>query len=357
MIRKSLLNFVLMLLLCSSISCRRVSDFAQLDSLVQSWLSKGYYEGAALCIVQGDSILFQNSYGSYNADTKVYVASAGKWVAAAVIAVVVDQTPLDWEDEVERWLPSYRGDPKGKIRLRQLLSHTSGVLPYLPAPRVDQYNSLDSAVAEILPLDTVFRAGTRFQYGGLGMQIAGRMAEVAMGMTFEEIFQQELASPLGMRASHFVPIDTSGGHAPMLGGGLCTTLNDYIHFLNMMHHQGVFEGRRILRAETIRQMQADQIGDAHVDSGEYVERGLGLRHRGVYGLGLWREKIDEETGEAYQFSSPGWAGAYPWLNTREGVYGFFIAHVKGGANKADGFSSFYGSPILSETTSKILKSK
>ena len=39
---------------------------------------------------------------------------------------------------------------------------------------------------------------------------------------------------------------------------------------------------------------------------------------------------------------------------RDSVYGFFIAHVQGGANKKDGFSSFYGSPVLSETVTKIV---
>lgn len=102
---------------------------------------------------------------------------------------MVDRTDLGWDDSVEKWLPEFKGDPKGKILLRQLLSHTSGVRPYLPEPRVDNYNHLDSAVAEILPLDTVFTSGTRFEYGGLAMQIAGRMAEVAMGKEFETLFK------------------------------------------------------------------------------------------------------------------------------------------------------------------------
>lgn len=74
-----------------------------------------------------------------------------------------------------------QGDPKGVIPLRRLLSHTSGIRPYLPEPRVDNYNHLDSAVAEILPLDTVFTPGTRFEYGGLAMQVAGRMARGGCG--------------------------------------------------------------------------------------------------------------------------------------------------------------------------------
>lgn len=43
-----------------------------------------------------------------------------------------------------------------------------------------------------------------------------------------------------------------------------------------------------------------------------------------------------------------------WRNKRDGVYGFFIAHVRGRANKEDGFSSFYGSPVLSKTVTEIV---
>ena len=344
--------YVMWLAVCLCFSCKparqsEVYDFSALDSLIGTWMDKGYYPGGAICVKRNDSVLFEKTYGSFTPDTKVYVASAGKWVAAAVVAAVVDRTELDWNDKVEDWLPEFRGDSKGGITLRQLLSHTSGVRPYLPEPRVDNYNSLDSAVAEILPIDTVFAPGTRFEYGGLAMQVAGRMAEVAMGEEFEELFQQLLARPIGMLHSHFVPVNTDGGHAPMLGGGLCTTLSDYVRFLDMIYHEGNIDGKVILKPETVREMQADQVGSAQVCPGEYVEKALGKHHTGIYGLGEWRELVDETTGEAYQISSPGWAGAYPWINKRDSVYGFFIAHVQGASNKADGFSSFYGSPVIS----------
>ncbi len=329
-------------------------DFTPLDSLISGWMERGYYPGSAVCVVKNNIILFEKSYGTFTPDTKVYVASAGKWVAAAVVAAVVDRTALGWDDPVEKWLPEFKGDPKGRIPLRNLLSHTSGVRPYLPDPRVDTYNYLDSAVAEILPLDTVFAYGTRFEYGGLGMQIAGSMAEKAAGREFEDLFQELIAHPLGMTHSHFTPVNTDGGHAPMLGGGLCTTLNDFMHFLKMIYHEGMYNGTQILKPETVQEMQKDQVGTATVKPDEYVARALGQHHNGVYGLGEWRELVDEETGEAYQISSPGWAGAYPWINKRDGVYAFFIAHVQGSSQKEDGFSSFYGSPVLSRTVTEII---
>ena len=65
-----------------------------------------------------------------------------------------------------------------------------------------------------------------------------------MNKEFEELFQELIARPLRMKNSHFTPVNTDGGHAPMLGGGLCTTLHDYMRFLDMIYHNGVFEEKQ-----------------------------------------------------------------------------------------------------------------
>lgn len=329
-------------------------NFTPMDSLISHWMERGYYPGASIFIAKNDTVLFEKQYGTYTPDTEVYIASAGKWLAAATIAAVVDQTKLSWDDSVQRWLPEFSNDPKGNITLKQLLSHTSGIRPYQPEPKRDVHNVLADAVAEILPLDTLFAAGSRFEYGGLAMQVAGRMAEVATGMDFETIFQQKIAQPLGMKHTHFTPVDLGGGHSPMLGGGARTVLHDYVRFLNMIFHEGNYQGLQVLSKQVVREMQADQVRRAKVLPGEYVEKGLGLHHTGIYGLGEWREKVDAQ-GEAYQISSPGWAGAYPWINKRDGVYGFFLTHVQGDAARKDGFSPFYDAPMLSELTTKLLQ--
>ena len=334
----------------------RKYDFSPLDQLIRSWIQKSYYPGASIIIAKNDSVVFEKCYGSYSQDTPVYIASAGKWLAAATIAVVVDHTDLSWDDEVEKWLPEFKGDPKGKIQLKQLLSHTSGIRDYLPSPEVDTFCVLSKSVARILKLDTVFSPGSRFQYGGLAMQVAGRMAEVASGKNFETLFQDVIARPLEMKNTHFTPINLDGGHSPMLGGGARTIVPDYMHFLKMIYHDGNYNGKKIISRKSIAEMQANQVGAAKVLSGEYIENAFGTFQNGIYGLGEWREKVDSN-GVAFQISSPGWAGAYPWINKRDSVYGFFITHVQGSAARSDGFSPFYDAPIISNLTSVILQNQ
>jgi CubicO group peptidase (beta-lactamase class C family) len=215
-------------------------------------------KGAGFMLVKDNQVIHKKYYGNYRPETVVFIASAGKWLAAATIAAVVDEGKLQWNDKVSKWLPEFT-DEKGQATLAQLLSHTAGYPDYQPAGEpIDIYQTLRESVAYIvqLPADTL--PGTKFKYGGLAMQVAGRMAELATGKDCEMLFREKIAIPLNMQST-FTPVDSAGGHAPMLGGGARTTLNDYMQFLSMIYNQGVYKGKRVLTKEAVRTMQANQV--------------------------------------------------------------------------------------------------
>lgn len=338
---------------CKKPKMQESYDFTPLEEMIEVWMERNYYPGGSIAVADGNGTLYEKYFGKYSSDDDVAVAFAGIWVAAATVGAAVENSGLAWDDCVEKWIPEFCGDSKGKITLRQLMSHTSGVRPCPEASETDIHHSLDSAVMKILAMEPVFRTGSRFQYGGLGMQIAERMVEKATGMDFDEFFLKQIAAPLDMSHSAFTPVGPEPGSSPMPGGGFRTSLHDYMHFLDMIFHDGVYCGKRILSESTVREMEADQIRGAAVEKGEYVERGLGLEHKGIYGLGVWREILDED-GEAVQLGSPGWAGAYPWINRKDGVYGFFLTHVEGNSAAHDDFSPFYNAPKISGIVSKIV---
>ena len=328
-------------------------DFASIKQKIQGWVDRGHYNGASIIIVKNNSVIYKKYFGNYKTETVAFIASAGKWLAAATIASVVDEGKLNWNDKVKKWLPEFT-DIKGEATLAQLLSHTAGYPDYQPKENpTDIYQTLKESVAQIvnLPADTL--PGTKFKYGGLAMQIAGRMAELATGKDWEPLFQQKIAIPLQMRSTHFTPVDSSGGHAPMLGGGARTTLQDYTNFLSMISNDGMFNGRRILSVNAINAMQADQVMNATVNPNEFVEQARGSLRKDIYGLGEWREEVNEK-GDATLISSPSWAGAYPWIDKKNNVYGFFLTHI---SNATNGFSSFYASPVLAVIVREILGTK
>jgi CubicO group peptidase (beta-lactamase class C family) len=326
-------------------------DFAPLRSKIQNWVDSGYYTGASLVVVKDGEECFRGYFGNYEPNTVAYIASAGKWLAATTIAAVVEEGKLGWDDPVNKWLPFFKG-VTGTATLRQLMSHTAGFQDYQPkGQRPDNYQSLDSAVAHIAALGPDGLPGEKFKYGGLAMQVAGRMAELATGKDWETIFQEKIARPLGMRFTHFTPVDETPGHNPMIGGGARASLDDYAHFLSMIINNGRYNGKRILTARSVAFLQADQVSAALVPEGEFVERARGSKRKDIYGLGEWREEVNER-GEAILISSPSWAGAYPWIDKKNKVYGFFLARVSDAKN---GFLPFYASPVIPMLVRGILE--
>jgi CubicO group peptidase (beta-lactamase class C family) len=314
---------------------------------VQRWVDDGYYPGAGLVIGRRGQVALEHYFGSYTPETEELIASAGKWLAAAAIATVVDRGLLGWGDTVGQWLPELGAELRD-ITLRQLLSHTSGLEPQQPPGRHDDdYQTLAESVAHIATLPPRERPGTRFRYGGLSMQVAGRLAELAAGQSFDELFEHGLARPLELEHTRFTPVDPRPGHNPKLGGGARSTARDYARFLSMIAAGG-FLGERILSPAAIAEMERDQVGAARLEPGELVERVRGASHTGVYGLGLWRERLDA-SGRATLLSSPSWAGAYPWLDRQRDLYGVLIAHVDlAGPAGSRGFNPYHSSPILAD---------
>jgi CubicO group peptidase (beta-lactamase class C family) len=322
-------------------------DFDPVTAQIQQWIDKGYYAGAGLILAKDGVTLAEQYWGGYDSNSVVFIASAGKWLAAATVAAVCDAGCLNWDDPVEKWLPEFK-DAKGKATLRQLFSHTSGFPPYQEkSVPPDNHQTLVESVARIITLRSVSSPGERWEYGGLAMQVGGRMAERATGKNFEELFQEKIAQPLGMTRTQFTPVDPGFGHTPMLGGGARSTVHDYPRFLAMISAGGLFEGRRVLSEAALVQMQADQVGRARVPAAQFPEQVHGTKHTGIYGLGAWRELEDKE-GHALLISSPSWAGAYPWIDKKRALYGFFIAHVvvDSPAVKRDLFQPMFASAKL-----------
>lgn len=319
--------FKLGLLACAlgSLPLAPAQDFQELDRLLDSWTERGIYSGWSIVVVRDGKEIHRRDAGGHDENTSVYVASAGKWYMAACIMTLVDDGLLSLDEPVSQRIPEFRNDPKGKATLRQLLAHTSGYPNYQPRGFDDNYQTLQESVVALLPRPIETEPGTAWNYGGLAMQVAGRMAELASGMTWEELWKKKMGDPLGMTATHWTPVDP--GHIPKLAGGCRSSLHDYRNFLVMLSQGGVFEGRRVLSEAAVREMGRDQVRGARIPPGDFVERQCGEFHTGIYGLGHWREKVDE-AGRVLLESSPSWAGAYPWIDRERNLFGVFIAHKR-----------------------------
>ncbi|QDV35661.1 serine hydrolase domain-containing protein [Tautonia plasticadhaerens] len=303
-------------------------DFSGLTEALGKVVEEAPLPGACLLVVEDGEPIYERCFGEYTPETVVPVASASKWLSAASIMTLVDEGRLSLDDPVSEHLPKFTGT-KGEITIRQLLSHTSG----LPAqhPALGDYRiTMEEAVDRIAEADLVAEPGAEFRYGGVSMQVAGRVAEVVSGQPWREFFRERIAVPCEMPDTQYGRRGLSRN--PQIAGGASSTLADYRNFLTMILDRGEFRGRRVLSEEAIRQMEVDQTRGAESKAATPVRLRAGTK----YGLGQWLDRMDEQ-GQGVEVSSPGAFGFRPWIDREHGLLGVLVVEDRGRrARRAEG---------------------
>jgi CubicO group peptidase (beta-lactamase class C family) len=199
-------------------------DPAAIDRLAADTLRVWDAPGAAVVVVRGEQVPVLKGYGRMRfdrpdpitPDTPFPLASCTKAFTSAVIATLVDEGEMRWDDPVRRHLPPFHlSDPNADalVSVRDLLTHRTGVgqhdLLWYRAPW-----GLDEAVerAGRLPLDYPFRGG--YAYSSLMYIAAGRAAEKRAGRPWQELVRTRLTGPLGMKGVRFTTKDVTADTRP-----------------------------------------------------------------------------------------------------------------------------------------------
>jgi serine-type D-Ala-D-Ala carboxypeptidase/endopeptidase len=274
---------------------------------VERWLDSATVTAGlndlSFAVARGDTLLFERSRGTIGPSTAVPIASATKWLSGAVIMSLTDDGTLALDDPIGRHLPAAPAEARG-ITVRQAFGLTAGMVPRMPCMNVEIV-TLETCAAIILAQPLRAAPGSEFFYGGASMQVAARVAEVAAGREWEALFRTRLVEPLGMTRTRVRATN------PRVAGGACSTRDDYLRFLRMVLANGAWEGRRVLSAAAVREMELDQSAGARI---AYTPHPDTRR----YGIGMWRDRTDP-AGRATQLSSQGALGFSPWIDRERNI--------------------------------------
>ena len=253
----------------------------------------------------------------YALNSKQMIASCSKWLSAALVMTFVDDGELRLSDTVGLYLPVLSRYGKGNITISECLSHLTGIkAPPLKESlkEMKKIKSMDQAIGEIASLPMEGTPGKVFHYSNVGLQIAGAVVEKISGKSFEELFADRIAKPLGLKNTDF-------GNRPVAlpAGGASSTPEDYLNFLTMILNKGRLGGRQILTEKSIREMEINRLGpDVKIAYSPGEAEGLG------YGFGEWVVK-GPETGEPGKWvTSPGLFGSFPWVDNEKQYCAFLM---------------------------------
>lgn len=303
-------------------------DFSAVDAFVTQNLAS--YNGSVVVLVsRNGKLIYQKNWGSLTETTVKPIASASKWLSAGVIMALVDEGKLSLSDSLGKFLPIFTKHGKGKITIRQLFSHTSGFPGDSPQGYEDRRDLTLAQAVDSLAVYTKLLTppGTAFYYGGVGMQIAGRVAEVASGKAWQALFNEKIGQPCNLTAVY----SPSKPQHPLVPGGVSTSARSLLNFVEMVVNKGVFNGKRVLSEAAVSAMLSDQTAGASIQYTPYVG-GNPYTTPAVnpvrYGIGNWLD-VKAANGTLLESCSPGAFGTHPWQDSAHGVAGVIFTVSEG----------------------------
>lgn len=355
-----------------------VQRLASIPVRMRELLNTGTYGGGVMLVAYHGKIVMLDAVGYRDIDTKQQmltdtifdIRSITKVVTAIGVMILVEEGRLTLDDPVEIHLPEFKRTGKTPIRVRHLLTHTSGLplykLPVSEEIAIKRNQTLEQYVQFLSKQEPEFEPGTQHRYASGGFAILGRVIEVVSGQRFEQFMKERIFEPLGMKDSFFfVPAEKQSRVAaiyrlqenklarwteieafnrksiyPAPEFGMYSTATDLFALSQMMLNGGSFNGKRILSRASVIAMTVNQtLGIPTAVTKRPAWQGLGW---GVTGDPL----------EDFPLTSPGSYGhngafgSMVWIDPQKDLVRIFLQHRLGPAREIDIFMAMAGAAVV-----------
>lgn len=199
---------------------------AQVDRVINDAIAVKEIPGAVLSVVRGNDIVYLKAYGNKSVvptvepmttETLFDLASVSKCVGTTLAFMqLIENGYVRLTDNVDRYIPNFKPwkDPESgetvDITIRDLLSHSSGLTPYINADTfVKEYGGNDPEKMEqyiATEIKRNFRPGTDFMYSCLNFVTLQRILERVTGEKLYEYAQKHVFDVLGLTHTCYFPL-------------------------------------------------------------------------------------------------------------------------------------------------------
>jgi CubicO group peptidase (beta-lactamase class C family) len=356
-------------------------------------VDSGMLPNALTAVMRGDRLVYLKHCGMadieegkpVNAETIFRFYSMTKPITTVAAMMLYEQGLFQLDDPVSKFLPALgnlevfvSGDENSfetipaerDFTIRELMTHTSGLtygwMESHPVDAIYRARKIDFQTAG-LPLSEMIeklgdapllcQPGSEWNYS-ISTDVLGHLVEVLSGQPLDEFFAQKILGPLGMKDTAFqvapenidrfaanytctkdqktklieavegsrftLPVVTFSG-----GGGLTSTVADYIRFTRMLSNYGELDGVRLLGRKTVEYMTVNHLPGDLAELGQ--ETFAETSYDGIgFGLGF---SVMIDPAKANVIGSPGeyaWGGAAStafWIDPVEDMTVIFLTQL------------------------------
>jgi uncharacterized protein YbbC (DUF1343 family)/CubicO group peptidase (beta-lactamase class C family) len=189
------------------------SSLGDLDSIIQTSIQNHEIPGAVLLVGHDGKVIYQKAYGHRSleptvepmtVDTIFDLASLTKVIATnTAVMQLVEQGRIKLNDPVVKYIPEFGQNGKSDIRVRDLLTHYSGLRPDIDLK--PDWTGRDAALSLVFAETPIAPPETQFIYSDTNFITLGVLVERLTGMTLDAYCAKNIFVPLGMAHTRFLP--------------------------------------------------------------------------------------------------------------------------------------------------------
>ena len=328
---------------------------------LQHFVDEDQISGAVTVVVGPDGIIAWEAFGladiakkrSMGKDSMFWIASMTKPMTALAVMMLVEEGKVKLDDPLEKYVPEFKGiqvktaqglvAPQRPVTVKDLLTHVSGIDTATATPPNTPIDTMPFAemCAAYAKKPLTDQPGAKWTYNNNAINLLGRVIEVASGKAYADFMQERLFDPLDMPNTTFWPTpdhldvlakpyskDKQTGalveaknsrfteplhdlkRTPFPAGGLYSCAKDLGKLYQMLLNDGQLNGKRYLKAATLKQMTTNQLGDLpKVSFAPGMHMGLGFHlvnqpqevteslsvgtfgHGGAFGTQAWIDPV------------------------------------------------------------------
>jgi methyl acetate hydrolase len=382
-----------------------------LDAVLTAGVEQRLAPGVVAIVVDADQVLYRGAAGQMNVkgrkamtdDAIFRIASMTKPVTAVAIMMLQEKGKLSVEDPVAQYLPAFSNvtvvdtfdartgaykarKPSQTLRIRHLLSNTSGFGYAFSSPMLKAMRNRTGKTTEQLPL--LHEPGAQWTYG-MSSKLLGRIVEKISGSGLDQFFSKQIFQPLGMKDTFYIVPAAKAGRVATVNrrnargefteaanparpgsgaagdGGLFSTAADYAAFLRMLLNDGKAGTIPLLQPESVRAMTMNQIGGIFVQTQQTTDPvasnpfpfGAG---RDTFGFGFQIAGVNEGNPDLRSPGSYSWAGSnntHFWVDPRRRIAAVVMMQTtpfydEGAMKLVEEFERAVGRSIATDSTGR-----
>ena len=272
-------------------------DFSSSWDIIEDAIEEQLFPGAQIMIIKNGDILAEKSFGYLTFDNNSKKVDSNTIYDVASLTKVIGTTPvimklikkkyLHLDHEIYQFYPEFRGKLKDKVTIKHLLTHSSGLKPFIEYFKDDNYQNSNHIINDIIAnQELLFEPGTQMKYSDLGMILLMDIAEKVTGREFSELVNSWVFKPMHMKNSYFNPPQNIFDRIPpteidniyrnqvikgfvhdenafLMGGvsghaGIFSNAHDIANYAQTMLNLGIYNGKRIFSRRSIRKITKKQ---------------------------------------------------------------------------------------------------